>query len=83
MIFPHEFVLVDFLHGCFLLLQKFCSFLCRSWDNKFLFCTEWQGQFSLFAEGQLDMFGSSSIEGWLQIQLSSQVKLPLVNKFFR
>jgi hypothetical protein len=27
------------------------------------------------------MFGSSSIEGWLQIQLSSQVKLPLVKKY--
>ncbi len=48
----------------------------------FLFCTQWQGRVYLFAEGQLDMFGSSSIEGWLQIQLSSQVRIPLVNKFY-
>ena len=40
------------------------------------------GTYLFISEGQVDMFGSSSIEGWLQIQLSNQVKIQDFGPFF-
>ena len=41
-------------------------------------CSVHYPYFIFIAEGQVDMFGSSSIEGWLQLQLANQVLQHLV-----